>query len=180
MPVKPQIKARRIAARSRLFCVEELDLEFSNGEQRTYERLCRSHHDVQAIMVVAITANGDFLMVEEYAAGTEDYQLILPQGLVEPGEDILEGANRELKEEAGYGAHKLKPLPMLTISTYLEHTIQPVVATELYEEKLAGDEPEPLILHRFGFDQLDALISGGAVTDARVIATLLMVRNQIG
>ncbi len=179
MPVKPEVLSRKICAKSRLFCVEELDLRFSNGEQRTYERLCRIRHDVQAVLVVAVTENDEFLMIEEYAAGTESYQLILPQGLAEAGEDVLDGANRELKEEAGYGAHNLKLLTRMTMSTYLQHDIQAVLAQDLYEEKLEGDEPEPLILHRFAFDELESLIAKGMVTDARVISALFLARNCI-
>lgn len=38
MRQKPTILAREIVATSRLFCVEELKLRFSNGVERTYER----------------------------------------------------------------------------------------------------------------------------------------------
>ncbi|HLT05179.1 MAG TPA: NUDIX domain-containing protein, partial [Pseudomonas sp.] len=96
MREKPAVLAREIVARSRLFAVEELQLRFSNGVERTYERLV-GKAGYGAVMVVAMADAEHALLVEEYCAGTDDYQLSLPKGLVEPGEEVLDAANRELK-----------------------------------------------------------------------------------
>jgi hypothetical protein len=40
MPTKPSILKRATVARSRLFRADEIHLRFSNGEERTYEKLC--------------------------------------------------------------------------------------------------------------------------------------------
>ena len=83
------------------------------------------------------------LLIREYSAGVDRYELGLPKGKIDPGESLLNAANRELKEEVGFGAKKLQHLISLSIApSYLEHMIDIVVAEELYEEKLEGDEPE--------------------------------------
>src|SRR5690606_30173472 len=115
MREKPVVLAREIVARSRLFAVEELQLRFSNGVERTYERLV-GKAGYGAVMVVAMVDAEHALLVEEYCAGTDDYQLSLPKGLIEPGEEVLEAANRELKEEAGFGAERLESLTDLSLS----------------------------------------------------------------
>src|SRR5690606_20461189 len=115
MREKPAVLAREIVARSRLFAVEELQLRFSNGVERTYERLV-GKAGYGAVMVVAMADAEHALLVEEYCAGTDDYQLSLPKGLVEPGEEVLDAANRELKEEAGFGAERLEYLTELSLS----------------------------------------------------------------
>ena len=74
MPV-PEIKDIRTIATSRFFRIEELDLEFANGEQRTYERLPGSGS--AAVMVVPITDQGEILLIREYAAGFHEIQHIL-------------------------------------------------------------------------------------------------------
>ncbi|OQX39550.1 MAG: ADP compounds hydrolase NudE [Oceanospirillales bacterium LUC14_002_19_P2] len=179
-PKKPEILETQEVARSALFRVERMKLRFSNGIERTYERLGGYSSGHQAVMVVPLLDDNHFVMIEEYAAGTEDYQLSLPKGLVEPDEDLLAGAERELKEEAGYGAHSLEYLTDFTLSpNYMSHSMRVVLARDLYEEKLEGDEPEPLGVQIFSFDDLPALIARDDFSEARVLAALYMVRDIV-
>ena len=94
MPTRklPEILAQRTAAQSTLFTIESLDLRFSNGEQRTYERMKPSGR--HAVMMVPVTAQGDLLLVREYAACTERYELGFPKGLIDQGESPQQAANR--------------------------------------------------------------------------------------
>ncbi len=39
MPQKPKILSRRQVVQSRIFRVEEMEIEYANGERRTHERL---------------------------------------------------------------------------------------------------------------------------------------------
>ena len=52
-----------------------------------------------AVMMVPVTEQGDLLLVREYCAGTERYELGFPKGLIDPGETAEAAANREMKEE---------------------------------------------------------------------------------
>jgi len=56
------------------------------------------------------------VLVEEYCAGSETYELSLPKGLIDPGEDALQAANRELQEEAGFAARSLEFITELSLS----------------------------------------------------------------
>ena len=112
----PEIKRCRKIARTRLFKVEELKLRFANGEERTYERLGHFGTEHRGVMIVPLVDDNHFMMIREYAVGTEDYQLTLPKGLAEPGETLTEGGNRELKEEIGYGARQWHDLIDFTLS----------------------------------------------------------------
>ena len=71
----PRIHARREHDPGKRFKVEKLDLEFSNGEKRTYERL-RSH-GLGAVIVVAMRDDDTVLLVNEYAAGLHHYDCLL-------------------------------------------------------------------------------------------------------
>ncbi|WP_263081294.1 ADP compounds hydrolase NudE [Endozoicomonas sp. Mp262] len=177
---KPEILGCRELVKTRLFRVEELTLKFSNGAERTYERLGRFGGGHKAVMVVPLVDNNRFLMIREYAAGTEDYQLTLPKGLVEAGETLIEGANRELKEEIGHGATQWHELTQFTLSpNYMCSSIHVVVARGLYEEKLEGDEPEPLIVEEHSFDQLLELNERPDFSEGRALAALYLVRDQL-
>jgi len=176
----PDILSVQEITRSTLFCIEKVHLRFNNGKERKFERLTSEPKGRNAVMVVAIADNGNFILIEEYAAGVNSYQLSLPKGLVEPSESIIEGANRELKEEAGYGANNIEYLTELSLSpNYMSYYIHVVIATNLYQEKIEGDEPEDMPVHQFSFSQLPDLIQQNNFSDARTIAALFVAKDKI-
>lgn len=170
---KPKILAQQTVAQSKLFSIESLDLRFSNGEERTYERMKPSGRN--AVMMVPITEQGDILLVREYAAGTERYELGFPKGLIDPGEQPNEAAVRELKEEIGFGANKLTPLKEVILApSYFSSKMTLFIAEELYPEKLEGDEPEPLDIVRWPLAQAEELLTHLDFCEARSITALLL------
>jgi ADP-ribose diphosphatase len=174
----PNIRARREQAPGKLFKVEKLDLEFSNGEKRTYERLCT--HGLGAVIVVAMLDDDTVLLVKEYAAGLHHYELGLVKGRLDTGETILEGAQRELKEEAGYGANDLVELTALSLApAYMTHVTHVVLARDLYQEKLAGDEPEELEIVPWPITDLHTLVQRPDCTEGRSIAALYIARDYL-
>ncbi|NVJ49193.1 MAG: ADP compounds hydrolase NudE [Gammaproteobacteria bacterium] len=177
-PKLPKILQQKEVARTRIFCVEELHLEFSNGEQRIYERLKAG--GTGAILVVPITADGQVLLIKEYAAGVNRYELALPKGLVEAGESPLEAANRELKEEVGFGADTLVTLKQVTLAPgYLSHQMTIVLAQDLYPEKLPGDEPEPIEVVPMPLAEIPALLARDDFTEARSLLALMLAEQYL-
>lgn len=178
MTIKPTIHRTKEIARTRLFCVEELDLEFSNGEKRTYERLVAGKNG--AVMIVPVLDKKYFILIREYSAGTENYQLAFPKGLMEPGESTSEAGNRELKEEVGYGAKIITPMKKMSLAPgYLTHKMNLLLAEDLYPESLVGDEPEPLEVVKWPIDEIDSLIAQDDFTEARSIAALFLAKEML-
>ena len=58
---KPQILEQKLVAESRLFKIEQVDLQFSNGEKRTYERMKGGGRG--AVMVVACPEPDSFYLI---------------------------------------------------------------------------------------------------------------------
>lgn len=174
----PEILATRTIAQSRLFEIQEVELRFSNGTEVRFEKLLNRGHT--AVLVVPLIAPGRVLLVREYGAGVGRYELALPKGRGEPGEDALAAADRELQEEIGYGAQRLEQISSFTVSPgYLGHTTQIVLARDLYPASLSGDEPEPLEIIEWPLDDLPALFARADCTEARSIAALYMVRDLL-
>ena len=178
MPIKPTMLTQRTIARSRLFHIEELELRFANGVERTYERLPATGH--RAVIVVAITAADEVLLIREYAAGFHEYQLTLPKGSAEPGEALTDAANRELKEEAGFGARRMETLKELSVAPgHMGFTITTVLAQDLYEEQLPGDEPEEIEVVPWPLARLNELVMRSDFSEARAIAALFLVQQRL-
>ncbi|MDE2406661.1 MAG: ADP compounds hydrolase NudE [Xanthomonadaceae bacterium] len=158
--------------------METLDLEFSNGERRRYERLHGRGHG--AVAVVPMLDADTVLLVREYAAGVHRYELGLVKGRMDAGETPEQAANRELMEEAGYGASSLHVLRSLSLApTYMSHQTHVVLARGLYPQKLAGDEPEPLELVPWKLADLGQLILQDDFSEGRTIAALFIAREWL-
>jgi ADP-ribose diphosphatase len=179
MAEKPTILNKTIIAKSRLFRIESLEIQFSNGEQRNYERLARSGSG-GAVLVVPMLNIETVLLIREYSAGVHRYELGLPKGKVDAGESFFDAANRELKEEIGFGARTLHHLSSFSIApSYLEHTTEIIIAQDLYPEKLPGDEPEELEVIPWRLDNINELLATGECTEARSIAALFMALEYL-
>ena len=172
----PQIHSRKIVAKSGLFKIEQIDLEFSNGETRIFERMAGSGRG--AVMVVPFINDDEFLLVREYAAGTHTYELGFPKGLIDPGESAEVAANRELKEEIGFGTNTLHPLHSVSMApAFFDAKMTIFIAENLYPEVLPGDEPEPLEVVKWSIHNIDALLAKDDFIEARCIAALLLAEK---
>jgi ADP-ribose diphosphatase len=178
MPKLPKIHKRERVDPGDMYNIERLELEFSNGEQRVYQRLLTS--GLGAVIVVPMLDENTVLLVREYAAGIHAYELGLPKGRLEKGESTVAGANRELKEECGYGAHDLRELTAITLAPgYMTHRTHLVLARDLYPESLPGDEPEPLECVPWPIADLATLVNRDDCTEGRTIAALYIAREYL-
>jgi len=174
----PECLQRERLASSRLFSIEQLDLKFSNGERRLYERIVVQSRG--AVLIVPLIDNNSFILVREYAAGTERYELGFPKGLKESAETSLEAADRELKEEVGMGARRMQLIKSLTLAPgYFDASIDVILAEELYPQTAEGDEPEDIEVLTWSFDDVDALMARSDFSEARSITALYMVKHLL-
>ena len=174
----PELKAVRTVATTRFFRIEELDLRFANGKERTYERLPAVGSP--AVIVVAVNEADELMLIREYCAGFHELQLTLVKGAAEVDESLQDAANRELKEEIGMGARNMRFVKRLTLAPgHMGFTINVMLATDLYAERLPGDEPEPPELVTWPLAKLEELITSTDFCEARAIAALCLVMPML-
>jgi ADP-ribose diphosphatase len=172
----PDILKKEVIAKTRLFNVEAVHLRFSNGEERIFERI-RSG-DQGAVLVIPRYDEETFLLIREYAVGVEGYQLGFPKGVIDADEELLVAANRELQEEIGYGAKDLQFIQSVKTSPgHLTSTMHIVYASDLYESRLEGDEPEPLEVVPWKITDIAQLINHPEFLDARSLVALLLLHG---
>lgn len=178
MSEKPKILHQSIVARSRLFTVEAVDFKFSNGVERTYERLVPGGSG--AVMMVAMLDEEHVALIREFGGGVEEYTLTLPKGAVDLGETMEEAANRELQEEIGFAARKMTFLKHMSLSpSYMKSGIDILLAQDLFPSQLEGDEPEPLELVKWPISKLHDLVMREDCTEGRAIAALYLARDYL-
>lgn len=174
---KPEIRRIEIVAQSRLFRVEQLDLQFSNGREVRYERVAGTSRGV--VLVLPLLDVDTLLLVREYGAGVERYELGFPKGRIEGDESPEAAANREIMEEVGYGARKLTPLKTLSLAPgYFTHRTQVILAEELYPASAEGDEPEELEVISWPLSNIQGLLQRDDFSEARSIAALYLLQQR--
>ena len=97
--------------------------------------------------VLALTKNGEVVLVKQYRHGIYDVLLEFPGGVVEDEEDPRDGARRELLEETGYQARDLIPIgrlyPNPALQTNALHCFLALDVEKVAEQKLdAGEDIE--------------------------------------
>lgn len=173
----PEILKVELIAKTRIFEVQAVDLRFSNGEERTYERLTPQRRS--SVLVIPIQ-NNELIFIKEYAVGSERYELSFPKGIVDSGEKPAESANRELQEEIGLGARKIDFLRSLYSGpSHMYGLMHVFVAQDLFPSKLEGDEPEPLEIVRYPLDKIDELLADSTFAEARNLSALFMLREYL-
>lgn len=177
MSKKPTITSRETVAKTRLFQVEEVGLRFANGVEVRYERLCSPPQG--AVLVIPVL-NQQIFLIREYMAGVDRYELCFPKGIIEQGESAITAADREIKEEIGYGAGSLKLLRVLSVAPgYSDFRTHIVLATGLYAHSLSGDEPEELEVVPWPLASVGDLLDQEDFVEARSIAALYLLQHEM-
>jgi len=154
---------------------EAVQLRFSNGNERTFYRVLPSGRG--AVVIVALHNDTHVVLTREYACGLHAYTLGLPRGRIDEGESVLEAANRELREEAGFAARELTWLRKLSLApNYMAHEIDVVLARDLYYAPLEGDEPEPIETILWPLSDIESLALREDFHEGRALGALLTAR----
>lgn len=140
-----------------------LTYNMENGTQHTYEVASRkSLEDYRAFLeakgaaprpdavsIVGRTANDTLLMIREFRYPLNSWCIAFPAGLVEPGEDLTACADRELREETGYGiveGTRARALPQAGYSsTGLTDEAVQIIVADIEPKEDAHPEPNELI-----------------------------------
>lgn len=135
-----------------------------------------------AVAMVAITDDGNIVMVEQFRYACGRPVLEIPAGKIDAGEtDPAAVAVRELREETGYSADKVILLGKInTSAAYSEEMISVYAMTELTPGEQDLDEDEALNVIEMPFGEAYDMAASGKLIDAKTIAALLMAKEQLG
>ncbi|MGI9049495.1 MAG: NUDIX hydrolase [Rubrobacteraceae bacterium] len=135
-----------------------------------------------AAIVFPLTEAGEVIMVRQYRPPLESFELGLPAGLVESGEDPEKAARRELTEETGYGGGEWEFLAALASSPslkdnfahlFLARGIQPVAP-------LDPDEYERLEVVKVPVGELLGKVLAGEIVSSSGVAAIMLALERLG
>lgn len=127
-----------------------------------------------AIAVLPLHADGTVTLVGQHRFAHGDYSWELPEGGAPLGEDPLEGARRELREETGLEAADWRQVMAVQMSNSVTDELGfGFIATGLTQAEAAPDETESFALARIPFREALDLAVCGAISDMLTVAMLL-------
>ena len=145
----------------------------------------RRQNDVRVVAVVAVTAEGRLLLVEQFRSPVNRSVIELPAGLAGDERDARESlqvaAERELLEETGYQAGKWTELATVASSAGLTNEVVTVFRAEELSRVSAGGgiEGEQITVHEVALDSAaDWLRARGQLVDSRVYAALFWAQSR--
>ena len=132
------------------------------------------------VCVVPVDRDGSFWCVRQFRYPFMAELLEFPAGKLEPGEDPLLCAVRELKEETGLTAEQISYLgPMYPSPGYLNEVLHIYLARDLTLGEAAPDENEFLTVERISDEEMRTMVMENEIRDAKTIVGFLKARQLL-
>lgn len=183
-PGKPaKVLTSKTVYDGRLFRVIAEDIEEPNGT-KAFREIVRHGGSVVILAVDGRRRKKDplVLLERQYRHAAQQYLYEIPAGKMEPEEDPLEAARRELAEETGYQAkHWTKLVRYYASPGFLGEWMQVFLAEGLTPGEAHPEEDELLELMFVPLSELLRLIDAGKVRDGKtILAAALFARSLRG
>ncbi len=132
------------------------------------------------VVMVALKPNGMVTMEKQFRKPLEGVMFELPAGKLDPGEKPEAAACRELKEETGFTAEKIRYLTKsYTSCGYSNEVLYAYLCTGLTAGENDLDDNEALDLEEHHIDELANMVMSGEINDAKSQIAILMVKRMI-
>ncbi|MFA6430864.1 MAG: NUDIX hydrolase [Candidatus Margulisiibacteriota bacterium] len=155
----------------RLIKVKIDTVKLPNGKESTREVI----EHPGAVAVIALTDENEMILVRQFRYPTGEVLLELPAGVPNKGEALEKAARRELEEETGYYAKKVKKiLSGYSTPGYSNEIINYFIAEELTLHKQNMDEDEFVEVDIIDLEALLDLAYAGKITDNKTIIGIMM------
>ena len=162
---------RKIAYKGKRVVVEELHYK----NPRTNDVLYREHVLAgHAAIIIPITNDNNFIMIKEPRTPIGKTVLAFPAGITENGETEEEGAIRELEEETGYKARKIKKLRQVYPAMgYSNEKVVIFLAKDLIKTQRHLDEKEDIEIIEVPKEELKQMLDNGEFETSMELIGLL-------
>ena len=131
-----------------------------------------------SVVVLAIE-DGKILLERQYRHAAGSFLYELPAGRIDPGENELKAAKRELLEETGFTARKWKRILRFWASPgFVAEAMSIYLASELTAGMAEPEDDEVINIQFVPLKKAVAMVLGGRIQDAKTIAGVLWLDQQ--
>ncbi|HEX7041626.1 MAG TPA: NUDIX hydrolase [Patescibacteria group bacterium] len=167
-----KILSSKTILKAHLFHVNELQIGLPNGKSVT-------HHVVEkkpVVFIFPITPKYELYFATEYSYNTQEIVMQVPAGTIEDGENPLQAAQRELKEETGIIAGQWEEFSRLELAkSSLNATVYLFLAKDLEMKKANPEETEDINVIKMPLIEAVNKVLTGEIRKAPVVAGILLL-----
>ena len=179
-PATGKISSHRVYT-GRVISLDVDEVRFPNGTIGELEMIRHSGASAVVPLLDAAKADPDVVLIRQYRYASNGYLYEIPAGRLDPGESPEECAERELREETGYSAGRLRQLTTIyTTPGFTDERIHIFVAQELTNGLAAPEADEFVELHPVPLSHAVAMVHSGEIVDAKTAIGLLLAHASHG
>lgn len=179
---KAQILSSEVVFEGPLFRVLRDRLIEPGGREGTRDVI---RHDGSAVILAIDSSKNKkdpwIVMERQYRHAANQFLWELPAGKLDPGEEALAGAQRELEEETGYRAKKWRPLVEYYASPgFLGESMKVFLAEGLIAGDARPEEDELIELRLVKLSEVLKIIEKGGILDGKTLTSVLLYARMLG
>jgi ADP-ribose pyrophosphatase len=163
------ITKARYVYRGRLLRLQVATVELPNGRERTREVV----EHPGAVAIIPVLDRNRILLTRQYRIATGTDLIEIPAGTLEPGESPVSCAKRELMEETGHSARRMRKIFSCYLAPgYSTEKIHFFLASNLTPTEARQAEDEAITVREMGLHEGLRAIEKGDIQDAKTICAL--------
>lgn len=158
------------------FQIEKVEIRLPDGKTRFFDLVVHSG----AVTLVPVDDRGNIWFVRQYRIGSSSELLELPAGTLDPNEDPLVCANREIREEIGMAAESMTKLGEMYLAPgYSTEFMHIYMAKGLIHDPLDPDADEFLQTEIIPIPRVYEMAERGEIHDSKSLAALMLARPHL-
>ena len=161
-----------ILIKASLFNIRK-DRMYNKSEEIAFDITVMESGD--AVNVIPVTKEDEIVFAEQFRFGTEEITIELPGGMMDPGEDFIQTAQRELLEETGYVGTDFSYLGKTAshpvfMNSYIHHILALDVELKADTRFDAGEMVNVILIPK---SKVKEMMKSGAFNHPHAIAALV-------
>jgi ADP-ribose pyrophosphatase len=167
---KAKIIRSQIVYRGQIFGIRRDEVVEPSGVRTSREMITHPG----SVVVLPVLADGRVVLIRQYRHAARKFLWELVAGRIDKGESPRQAAARELIEETGYRAKRLRLyLDFFPSPGFLEERMFIFLASGLKEGQASPEDDEKIEARAYGRKQLEQMIQKRIIRDGKTIAGLL-------
>ncbi len=167
-----RLKKRNVIYQGKVFNIIVDELEYFESGNHTIREVVE--HPGGAV-VLGVLPDEKIILIKQYRYPIDKFIYELPAGKLDPGEDPMVCAMRELEEETGYRAGKIDLLTYIYTSPgFCSEKLYIYLAWDLQKKEQDLEEGEVLSVEYKTIDEAVEMILNGEIVDAKSIAGIMV------